>query len=175
MERAVLERSTVPDVVVELSAATSDLDAATLVDLRARLLGPGPAGATNGERGANIATSRSGENDETPRGAALAIGRTRGAWPEESSTEIDEGRGVEIGRSGAEFDDDVGNCRALEDGALHSGSTSAIEESVKGRAGADPVEPYSPYSSSMRPRNPKNPRNLSFIDISLRFRRFAPC
>src|SRR5580692_11154564 len=118
-----------------------------------------------------MATSRSGENDP-PRGA-LAMGRILEAWPEESSTEIEDGRGVEAGRNGAEFVEEVGNCRAL--GALHSGSTSAVLDSVKGRAGAAPVEPYSPYSSSMRPRNPKNPRNLSFIDISLRFRRFHPC
>ena len=100
------------------------------------------------------------------------MGRTRDVWPEESSTEIDELRGLETGRSGAALDD-VGNWRAL--GVAYSVSGSTPFDSEKGRAGADPVEPYSPYSSSMRPRNPKNPRNLSFIDISLRFRRFGPC
>ena len=60
-------------------------------------------------------------------------------------------------------------------GGDHSASLWLVDCSLKGRAGAAPVEPYSPYSSSIRPRKPRNPRNLSFIDISLRFRRFHPC
>jgi hypothetical protein len=40
--------------------------------------------------GKKMAMSRSWDMGVMPRAPALAIGRTRGPWPEESSTEIDE-------------------------------------------------------------------------------------
>jgi hypothetical protein len=105
--------------------------------------------------GKKMAMSRSWDTGVMPRAPALAIGRTRGPWPDESKTEIDEMRsGAVLERGVPEPLATVGNGRdELFDGD-GDGSTSLSYAGWSEKSRAEPDEVLSPYSSSTRPKNP---------------------